>query len=86
MRITRIEALEKIKQSKGRFFGTTFRKKNGELRTMNCQLLKEQPQLSIGYILVEDTNLKLKKESAIRIVNIQTLVYLKIGGETYNIK
>ena len=86
MKIGRVEAMRRIKESKGKFFGTTFRKKNGELRTMNCRLKKEQPQIEVGYILVEDVNLTLKKKESTRIVNIQTLEKLTINGEVLKIK
>jgi hypothetical protein len=38
MLISRVVATELINKSKGKIFTVTFRKKNGESRTMNCRL------------------------------------------------
>lgn len=85
--ILRKTALELMKNSKGQFFTAVFLKKDGKERTMNCQFLKDQGDIELGYVRVRDSSL-MKKTPAkcIRNVNLQTLKKLVIGGKNYTIR
>lgn len=74
------KALELIKGSKGRFFSVTFKKKEGEIRTLNVRYLKQQPN-ELGYVLLLDMKDKTPKN-----VNLQTLSQLKINNQILKIK
>lgn len=81
--ISRTAAIDMIRNSKGHFFTVTFTKKDGSLRTMNCQYSKDVPQRQshLGYVTVMEVS-----EKAPKNVNTQTLSALKIGGKNYSIK
>ena len=88
--ITKPEAKQMIKDTKGKFFTVTFTKKDGTTRVMNARLgvraylkggeLPYDPE-SKGLIPVFDIP---KKEY--RMVNINTITKLKIGNNTYDVK
>lgn len=85
--ITRKRAIELMTYSGGCFFTATFKKKDGSLRTMNCQYLAGQVPSQLGYLKVNEVKLvKSKSPNPIRSVNVQTLTELKIQGKNYRIK
>jgi hypothetical protein len=88
--ISKLEAAQKIRDTKGRMFTVTFIKKsNGEKRTMNARLgvkaylrggvLPYDPNTK-GLIPVYDIQTK-----DYRMINIQGIVNLKTGGVEYNV-
>jgi hypothetical protein len=88
--ISKLEAAQKIRETKGRMFTVTFIKKsNGEKRTMNARLgvkaylrggvLPYDPNTK-GLIPVYDIQTK-----DYRMINIQGIVNLKTGGIEYNV-
>jgi len=88
--ITRTTAIQKIKDSKGKFFTATFTMKSGDDRTMNCRTgvkknLKgtgaKYDAGALGMTTVWDTQ---KKDY--RTINNQTIKALKIGGEQFKVK
>ena len=85
--ISKHNALDLMKNSKGHFFTVVFRKKDGTLRKINSQYLKEQDQSELGYVKVRELS-KLKKsgETSIRSINLQTIESLVIEGRTFTIK
>lgn len=86
-KISMKKALDLIQGTKGRFFTVLFLKQDGTERIMNAQYLKDQANQALGYIKVKEAaKLKTNPADAIRQVNIQTLKYLKVGGETYKVR
>lgn len=85
-KISKTTALDLIKNTKGRFFTAVFTKKDGTLRTINCQYRKGQPTSEFGYVQVSESGL-LKKSptTAIRQINMQTLRGLTIAGNKYSL-
>lgn len=88
--ISKLEAAQKIRDTKGRMFTVTFIKKsNGEKRTMNARLgvkaylrggvLPYDPNVK-GLIPVYDIQTK-----EYRMINIQGIINLKTGGVEYNV-
>lgn len=88
--ISKLEAAQKIRETKGKMFTVTFIKKsNGEKRTMNARLgvkaylrggvLPYDPNTK-GLIPVYDIQTK-----DYRMINIQGIVNLKTGGIEYNV-
>jgi len=88
--LSKLEAAQKIRDTKGRMFTVTFIKKsNGEKRTMNARLgvkaylrggvLPYDPNTK-GLIPVYDIQTK-----DYRMINIQGIVNLKTGGIEYNV-
>ena len=88
--ISKLEAAQKIRETKGRMFTVTFIKKsNGQKRTMNARLgvkaylrggvLPYDPNTK-GVIPVYDIQAK-----DYRMINIQGIVNLKTGGVEYNV-
>ena len=100
--ISKTKALELMENNRGHFFTATFITKEGELRTMNCQYLKDQSNSKLGYVKVKEAiKAKVAKEAAkkakaakkkvakpdvIRNINMQTLKTLKIAGNSYKVK
>lgn len=76
-RISKTKALEAMAASNGRFFGVTFTKKDGSLRTMTCKFRHSTP---LGYIEVSEQNVG-KESGRIRRINMQTIESLRIGGK-----
>lgn len=86
-KISRQKALDMIKDNKGHFFTAVFVKKDGTDRKINAQYLKDQQDMSLGYIKVrEASKLKSTPNDCTRNVNLQTLKSLKIKGNEYTIK
>jgi hypothetical protein len=88
--ISKLEAKNLIKTTKGKFFTVTFIKKDGSLRIMNARLgvkaylkggeLPYNPE-DKGLIPVFDV-----KVGGYRMVNVNTIIKLKIGDREYNVK
>ena len=88
--ISRPEAKQMIKDTKGKFFTVTFTKKDGTTRVMNARLgvkvyLKggELPYDSEakGLIPVYDV-----KTGDYRMINVDTITKLKIGNNEYEVR
>lgn len=85
--ISRKVALDLIQNNRGHFFTAIFTKKDGTDRVMNAQYLKDQKDMSLGYVKVrEASKLKTTPNDCTRNLNLQTLKQLKIAGATYNVK
>lgn len=94
--ISKAKALELMENNRGHFFTSTTISKDGEIRIMNCQYLKDQTQSKLGYVRVKENILSkklkngakdLKKsETGIRTINMQTLLELRIAGNSYKVK
>lgn len=85
--ISRKVALDLIQNNRGHFFTAVFTKKDGTDRVMNAQYLKDQKDMSLGYVKVrEASKLKTTPNDCTRNLNLQTLKQLKIAGATYNVK
>jgi hypothetical protein len=82
MNINKTQALKLIEETKGRFFGVSFVKKDGSLRAMNAQYKKQTPKL--GYVILKDNNVNTKTK--LRNVNLQTIKSLRIKGVEYKVK
>jgi hypothetical protein len=88
--ISKLEAAQKIRETKGRMFTVTFIKKsNGQKRTMNARLgVKAYLR---GGVLPYDPNTKGLipcydvQTKDYRMINIQGIVNLKTGGVEYNV-
>jgi|TARA_Y100000034_G_scaffold95427_1_gene115944 hypothetical protein len=94
MKISKKEARKIIKGSGGQFLSVKFTKKNGEVRNLNGRVgvhkSKYAPLKNVGlgynpkdYGLVGIFDVQRK---AYRMININTLSQLKIGGEIYQIR
>ena len=84
VKISKTTALGLIKNNKGRFFTAVFAKKDGTVRTINCQYRKGQPASEFGYVQVNESGLlKTTPTKAIRQINMQTLKSLTIAGTRY---
>ena len=88
--ISKEEAKRLIKETNGKFFTVTFIKKDGSVRVMNARLGVEVylrgGQLaydaeSKGLITVYDM-----KSKGYRMVNVNTIKYLKIGRNEYDVE
>lgn len=84
--ISRTAALRLMMNAKGQFFTVVFTKKDGSDRTINCQYLKDQKELQIGYVKVKDLAKMKTSKDCIRNVNLQTLKSMNIGGKTYKVR
>jgi hypothetical protein len=91
--ISRDEAKQLIKETKGKIFTVTFVKKDGSERTMNARLgvtvYLRGGQLaydaeSKGLLPVFD--MQIGGEKGYRIINLNTILSLKIGGNTYTVQ
>jgi hypothetical protein len=88
--ISKLDAAQKIRETKGRMFTVTFIKKsNGQKRTMNARLgVKAYLR---GGVLPYDPNTKGLipcydvQTKDYRMINIQGIVNLKTGGVEYNV-
>lgn len=83
--IGRKQALELMRNNKGRFFTATFVNKENNLRTINAQYLKDQGTTDLGYVKVRETSKMKGEENSIRQINLQTLEELSIGGKTFKV-
>ena len=91
--ISRDEAKQLIKETKGKIFTVIFIKKDGSERTMNARLgvkvYLRGGQLaydaeSKGLLPVYD--MQISGENAYRMINLNTILSLKIGGNTYTVQ
>jgi hypothetical protein len=88
--ISRPEAKQMIKDTKGKFFTVTFTKKDGTTRVMNARLgvkaylkggeLPYDPEVK-GLIPVYDV-----KTGDYRMINVDTITKLKIGNNEYEVR
>lgn len=88
--ITKEQAKQMIKDTKGKFFTVTFIKKDGSTRVMNARLgvkaylkggeLPYNPE-SKGLIPVYDV-----KTGDYRMVNVNTITKLKVGNNEYQVQ
>ena len=78
--ISRTEAVKKIENSGGKFFGATFTKKNGETRTINCNHAKGAIT-KLGYVMVNCI-----KDKSIKNIDPRTLSALSINKEQFRVK
>lgn len=78
-------ALELMKNNRGHFFTATFVNKEGNLRTINAQYLKDQGTTDLGYVKVRETSKMRTEENAVRQINLQTIEELRIGGKTFKV-
>jgi len=88
--ISKAEAKQMIKDTKGKFFTVTFIKKDGSTRVMNARLgvkaylkggeLPYDPEEK-GLIPVYDV-----KTGDYRMINVNTITKLKIGNNEYEVK
>jgi hypothetical protein len=89
-KINRTTAKQYIYESKGQIFSVTFRKKNGEIRDMNCRRgvskyvtgegLKFNPA-SRNLVNVFDM-----QKRAYRFININTLMQVRCNGNVYKVQ
>lgn len=89
MKITRQEAVQKIRSTNGKIFGATFIKKNGDLREGTFRLevskgvtgkgLKYDPEAK-GLMTVFDMSIE-----AFRMLNVRTLQNIKINHEQFEV-
>ena len=79
-KISKTDAVNKIKSSKGRFFTVTFIKKDKTSRDMNGNVRLDNFMNNQGYINVRESN------GNIRQVNPRTITALKIAGSQYVVK
>jgi hypothetical protein len=89
MKISRTAAQTLIRRSKGKFFGVTFVKKNGEVREMNARLGVKKGVTGAGmkYNPAEHdliTAFDVAKNN-FRMINVRTLQRLSLEGQTYEI-
>lgn len=79
MRISKSEAVNKMRASSGRRFTVTFNKNDGSIRTMNGSVRTGQFMSSQGYVLVREGG------KNIRSVNPRTISALNIEGKKYQV-
>ena len=91
--ISRPEAKQMIKDTKGKFFTVTFTKKDGTTRVMNARLgvkaylkggeLPYDPASKGTYGLIPVFDIPKK---AYRMINVDTITKIKIGNNEYQVK
>lgn len=79
-RIARTTAVNKIRESKGKFFTATWETKAGNERTMNCNV-KSDCITKLGYIRAYSP-----KDKGYRSIDPRTLREIKMEGVTYRIR
>ena len=89
MTINKLEAYAKIKDSDGKFFTARFIKKDGSLRTMTARLGVRKGLTGTGlafnplsYLLIPVFDIQ---KHEYRMINLNTMLYLKTEGEEYNV-
>ena len=95
-KIGKVKALEMIRNSSGKVFGVTFVKKDGTIRKMTARLnvrrnikgvgMNYNPR-ELGLITAFDMGIKEDGEirGGYRMININTLMTLSIGGNDYKV-
>lgn len=81
-RINKIQAVNLIKSSKGKFFTVTFKTRNNLERTINCntKISTNNPN-DLGYFTVNSIS-----DKGYRTINSQTISKISINGLTYNVR
>lgn len=69
--------VDKILNSRGRFISATFRKQNGDERTMNFVVPSSSKPNKTGFLTVKEVR------GGFRKVNLQTLSRVVINGKEY---
>ena len=89
MKITKYEALQKMSEVGGHIFTAEFIKKDGSVRKMNCRLSVKKGVTGKGmaYNPMDKALLGVfdMQKEAFRMINVETLRALTIGGQEYNI-
>lgn len=80
IRITRTKAVEKIDNSKGRFFTPTFTTKAGNERTINCNF-KKGSVTKLGHLRVYSM-----QDKGYRSVDPRTISKLVIDKQVFKVK
>ena len=89
--ISRVKALQLMGGTKGKYFSAAFKKKDGSYREMVSRtgvkkFRKTQDKKSFAhnldnpYFLVYDI-----KKKGYRVINLETLLWVKFGGTRYNV-
>ena len=89
--ISRVKAAQLMASTKGKYFSAAFRKKDGSLREMvsrtGVKKFRRPPDkksiasnLDNPYFLVYDI-----KKKGYRVINLETLLWVKFGGTRYNV-
>ena len=78
---------EKLQSSKGKIFTVTFIKKDGTMRVMNCRLGVKKNLKGVGRRYNPDNFNLLSvydmQKKAYRMINLETIQEIKIGGQVY---
>jgi hypothetical protein len=77
-RISKTKAIELLNNTKGRFFGVTFTKKDGTERSMRCRVEGNLKISPLGYATLKDVS-----EDKPKSVNLQTLSEIRLNKITY---
>ena len=83
------EVKSKIHLTNGKFFGVTFIKKDGTIRKMNCRLGVKK-YLKGGVLKYNPSDYNLIPvycfvKNSYRMININTIQELKVGGEVFGV-
>lgn len=79
-KIGRTKVLDLIQGTNGRFFGVTFTKKDGTLRSMRCKVAKDVKPNVLGYVLVQAVG-----EDGSKFVNLQTISEVRTNRTIYTV-
>lgn len=86
-KISRRNALDLMKNSRGAFFTAVVTKKDKTKRVINGQFVKGQEPSELGYVKVKEAvKLKTGSTSSIRHINLQTIEELRISGRKFKIQ
>lgn len=69
-----------LKTNVGKFFGITFEKKDGSIRTLNGQMSDKNFMDSLGYLVVK-TN-----KGNFKLVDPKKIISVTVGGSSYKVK
>lgn len=78
---SRTNAVTMITGTKGKFFTVTFKKANGEVRTINGNYKTPRRPNPLGYL-----NIYSMKDKGYRNVNPQTILSVSVNNTTYKVK
>ena len=88
MQVSRLKVLKIINQTNGKIFAVRFIKKNGAVRVMLARLGVKR-NLKGGHNGASDKNSLITVWDMVsdgyRMVNLETLLSLKVGGTTYEV-
>lgn len=79
-KISRTDMVDLLKNTSGRFFTVTWIKNNGEERSINARVSKNNFYSALGYIQMKTS------KGEIKLVNPTTLKKLTTNGVTYKVK